>query len=646
MRTFNNIALTGFFSFILVACGGGGGGSGSQSTPTPTTSTPISSLSSSSLVNASSSTSSSSSSSSLSSSSAIVSSTVSSTLTPAANVDAGKDQLAISGNTVTLTATGNGNSVAPFTYQWSQVSGPSVSLATANTATTSFLAPASAVPVKALFKVVATDKNGKAYTDTVAVNIVSASAVKRYEAESSTGVVLSGTQVASTLTGYSGTGYVTGYDGKDTEATTWTIDFATDGYYKIDVGYQVTGYKEFNLTIDSTTVTGKMPFIDNNFHANSAGTFWLSKGTHTFRISGGWSWYNLDYLEFTPMPAPALPQSVDAEPSDPNANTKTKALYAYMTSLYGKQALSGQQDAEELTTIFNTTGKLPAIYAWDLNAYDSLSINALGLPQSDPIKTGTIEDFINKINTNKEIASLIWHWHSPTDAKSTVNPCPTYPAGTADNDKHCWWNSMYTVHTNINLSAAMADPSSTTYKAIVADIDRIAVQLKKLQDAGITVLWRPLHEADGAWFWWGASGADSYKKLWRLMYDRLTNVNQLHNLIWVETIGDPSWYPGDDVVDFVGVDAYPSDKHDPINGPWETMLERFDGHKMVVLSEFGGVPFIDEMQARGVWWGYFASWNDRDTSNPLGPKKMTTQELISIYTSAAVLTSDEVNIPQ
>jgi hypothetical protein len=66
---------------------------------------------------------------------------------------------------------------------------------------------------------------------------------------------------------------------------------------------------------------------------------------------------------------------------------------------------------------------------------------------------------------------------------------------------------------------------------------------------------------------------------------------------------------------------------------------------MVVLSEFGGVPFINEMQARGVWWGYFASWNDRDSSSPLGPKKMTTTELNSIYNSAEVLTADEVIVP-
>lgn len=55
----------------------------------------------------------------------------------------------------------------------------------------------------------------------------------------------------------------------------------------------------------------------------------------------------------------------------------------------------------------------------------------------------------------------------------------------------------------------------------------------------------------GAWFWWGAQGAEVYKQLWRFMYDRLVNYHKLNNLIWVWTsqVGDDIWYPGDDVVD-------------------------------------------------------------------------------------------------
>ena len=73
-------------------------------------------------------------------------------------------------------------------------------------------------------------------------------------------------------------------------------------------------------------------------------------------------------------------------------------------------------------------------------------------------------------------------------------------------------------------------------------------------------LFRPLHEAEGAWFWWGAEGPEPCKKLYRLLYDKLTNEYGLDNIIW-EWTGytyetSAAWYPGDDVVDMIGYDKY------------------------------------------------------------------------------------------
>lgn len=63
------------------------------------------------------------------------------------------------------------------------------------------------------------------------------------------------------------------------------------------------------------------------------------------------------------------------------------------------------------------------------------------------------------------------------------------------------------------------------------------IQLKRFQEKHVPVLWRPLHEAD------------AYKKLYRLMYDRFTNLHGLNNLIRVVNAPCEGWYPGDDVVD-------------------------------------------------------------------------------------------------
>jgi mannan endo-1,4-beta-mannosidase len=141
-------------------------------------------------------------------------------------------------------------------------------------------------------------------------------------------------------------------------------------------------------------------------------------------------------------------------------------------------------------------------------------------------------------------------------------------------------------------------------------------------------LWRPLHEAEGGWFWWGAKGPKPFIQLWRLLHERLTRVNGLHNLIWVYTgTANPDWYPGDDVVDIIGIDEYPADVRDPLSAAWDDVQARFGGHKLVALSEFGGVPDLADARRLGVTWAYFASWDKN-----LGPMKMEQVALKRIYT--------------
>lgn len=132
----------------------------------------------------------------------------------------------------------------------------------------------------------------------------------------------------------------------------------------------------------------------------------------------------------------------------------------------------------------------------------------------------------------------------------------------------------------------------------------------------------------------GAKGPAVYRQLWAMVYDRLTLVDGIHNLLWVYTSAeDPAWYPGDDRVDIVGIDAYPKDLEDAESGLWDTLLEQHNGQKMLAISEFGGVPDIPRMQHFGERWLYAVSW-----SAELGPKKNDPSDLKRIYTSPGVTT--------
>lgn len=162
---------------------------------------------------------------------------------------------------------------------------------------------------------------------------------------------------------------------------------------------------------------------------------------------------------------------------------------------------------------------------------------------------------------------------------------------------------------------------------MIADIDKLSGYLKLLKEKNIPVIWRPLHEAAGnmgaypggtAWFWWGAGGPEPFKKLWRLMFERMTHHHELDNLIWVWTsqVIDADWYPGDDYVDMVGRDLYNQQAATTIKSEFTTLQQRYPG-KPVALSECGSVATISVQWNAGAKWLWFMPWYDYNrTLNP------------------------------
>jgi mannan endo-1,4-beta-mannosidase len=194
------------------------------------------------------------------------------------------------------------------------------------------------------------------------------------------------------------------------------------------------------------------------------------------------------------------------------------------------------------------------------------------------------------------------------------------------------------------------DPEGGPYKRMLADIDAVALQLKRLDQAGVPVLWRPLHEASGGWFWWGASGPKPYIALWNLIYDRMTAVHRLGNLIWVWNGQNADWYPGDATVDVVGVDIYGGDKmYNPWKDSWVNAQSyvRGDEARVVALSENGPIPDPDLLVAERAPWSWFMTWNDGVQGKPeddffSGNKYMDDAHRKKVYNHPYVLTLDEL----
>jgi mannan endo-1,4-beta-mannosidase len=126
---------------------------------------------------------------------------------------------------------------------------------------------------------------------------------------------------------------------------------------------------------------------------------------------------------------------------------------------------------------------------------------------------------------------------------------------------------------------------------------------------------------------WGPKGPDAFKRLWSLLFDRLTRVHHLNNLIWVDTgTARFNWNPPADQFDVIGVDHYPKDPSDPASALWDALQARCGDAKLLAMSEVGGVPDVQAMARPGVHWAYFNSWTVK-----LGPQALNDNRLKALY---------------
>lgn len=301
-----------------------------------------------------------------------------------------------------------------------------------------------------------------------------------------------------------------------------------------------------------------------------------------------------------------------------SATAATKKVYQFLLDNYGKTMLSGAMGGVAWENGFadfinTTTGKYPAIVGYDY----------IHMPYSSAsswINYGNITPVQSAWNAGS-IIQIGWHWRAPSSADESSDKWDFYKSGTSFNV----------------INALTPDTWEKTF--LDKDIATLAGYLKLLQDAGIPVLFRPLHEAAGdyqwgGWFWWGAKGADACKRLWKYLHDELTNTYGLNNLIWVWTVQTGTggslaavsdlqfWYPGDGYVDIVGADLYfdangKNGSTTPYTNQqaYDLVMESVNGKKMVVMSECGRLPVASECLAAGQNWGYFMTWYGTQSGN-------------------------------
>lgn len=361
----------------------------------------------------------------------------------------------------------------------------------------------------------------------------------------------------------------------------------------------------------------------------SAGIVKLNAGTNNIEFDSYWGYTFFDYLIVKPADDNITNLKVSKTLTNPNASKEAKSLMSYLCDVYGKHIISGQQELcgshnysgseAEFTYIQEKTGKMPA-----LRGFDFMNYRGNGLMWDDYCAERVIEWY----NEKNGIPTVCWHWFSPGDIGKKAD------------------SSFYTESTTFSIKKALT-PGTEENKALLNDIDFMATKLKQVADANVPVLFRPLHEAEGGWFWWGAEGPEPCVELYRLLYDKFTNEYKINNLMWVWTSytfeASAKWYPGDDVVDIIGYDKYNAKDGLPngsaISATFYSLVKLTNGNKLVAMSENDTIPRVENLINESAGWLYFCPWYGwwltGEQNNPV-------DWLVEMYKSDYCITLDEL----
>ena len=289
--------------------------------------------------------------------------------------------------------------------------------------------------------------------------------------------------------------------------------------------------------------------------------------------------------------------------SNPNATPEAQALLEFLNSISGEYILSGQHNypnTKNRNTEFAAEfiGKTPVVFSTDFGFAKA------GDKDSYLARNDIVNEAIKQHKAGA-IVTIMWHAVPPTaDEPIVFQQVP----GTVSPD------SLASVQGQL-LDQQYKDlltPGTEIYKHWCAQVDTIARYLKKLQDAHVPVLWRPYHEMNGNWFWWGGRrGKTGTAALYRQLYDRFVEYHKLNNLIWVWSVDKPAiperefsyYYPGNKYLDILSLDVYGSD----FNQTYYDSLINLSKGKVIALAEVGNPPTNAVLKSQPLW-AYYVTW--------------------------------------
>ncbi|MGC4075236.1 MAG: glycosyl hydrolase [Nibricoccus sp.] len=290
------------------------------------------------------------------------------------------------------------------------------------------------------------------------------------------------------------------------------------------------------------------------------------------------------------------PSYSNAEPVNPGATPEARELLTFLQSVNGHGTLSGQHNYFSMDPLSSDrvealTGVAPRVWGCEWGFSDARH------PTDDIAYRPRLLEEMRVRYEAGYIVVLTWHQASPTMGE----PC-LFEEGVKMNLSDRDWREILTEGTDLN-------------RIWCEQVDLLARGLCMLRDAKVPVIFRPYHEMNGNWFWWGGRpGSDDYQRLWSMLQDRLIRHHRLDNLLWAWCSDRPwegveDYWPGHDRVDILGADIYPLSGNPVVFRPeWFDRMSKLAAGKPLALTENSVLPTEEELQRQP--WAWFMGWVD------------------------------------
>jgi mannan endo-1,4-beta-mannosidase len=280
--------------------------------------------------------------------------------------------------------------------------------------------------------------------------------------------------------------------------------------------------------------------------------------------------------------------------ADTLATLQTKILYKNLSEQAKTGFMFGHQDdlaygvgwknIEGDSDIKRVSGQYPAVFGWDLAPIELDSAKNL-----DDVSFEKIKRYIIQVHEMGGVNTVTWHMRNPLNGKTAWDVGPVVKHILIGGEKYALYESW---------------------------LAKAAVFFKSLKDKSenpIPIIFRPFHEHNGSWFWWGKKhcSPEEYKKLYQQMVQYMTDKG-VHNLLYAYSpdcfFTESDYferYPGDGFVDILGLDVYHRKLLQSNNGfvkNLDRMLTAIENHaqkhsKLTAITETG-LEKITEPE----WW--------------------------------------------